>query len=367
MTLWRTQSWSSSTRKILGKSSPIQVRLSTSVTPSAQSNQSDIHVFVAVWEEINEATVPQVQLDLEPLPASAAIVLFEKIGSGQFATVHRGRIGPFQCAVKVISTKELPRPQLQLLFSREIPILRLCRGQESILQLAGVYSGTDSIQIASELCAMSLYSAIQLAKQKKRSAFSLQEILIVGKSLLKAVYCAHFQHAKTLLSDALCCVPDLSTNRILHRDIKSHNVLLNTSTDGRQTILECKLGDFGLAKQLKPTKDAARKSVGSRRWMAPEMQSGAEKYDFKCDIWAIGLVLVEMMTLELPFASFNALDVGSVISQGLELSYRSDVVLQNAPHLAGLVEIVDLLLQRDPTLRPTPSQVLAEPMFSAQV
>ena len=81
--------------------------------------------------------------------------------------------------------------------------------------------------------------------------------------------------------------------KIIHRDIKSHNVFL--SEDG--TV---KLGDFGISKILEGSKSRASTTIGTPFYISPEMVKG-EKYNEKTDLWSLGVLLYEMCALKYPF------------------------------------------------------------------
>ena len=101
---------------------------------------------------------------------------------------------------------------------------------------------------------------------------------------------------------------------ILHRDLKSANVML--TPDGRAKVL-----DFGLAK-LAAEKDAEATRtqgltkdgtvLGTLYYMAPEVLRG-EKADARSDLWALGVMLYEMVSGRLPFAGQTGFETSSAI------------------------------------------------------
>ncbi|NXE02173.1 PAK3 kinase, partial [Chaetorhynchus papuensis] len=84
----------------------------------------------------------------------------------------------------------------------------------------------------------------------------------------------------------------LHSNLVIHRDVKSCNILLRT--DG-----SVKLADFGLSAQLTPEQNQRSSVVGTYWWMAPEVVTG-QPYGPKVDIWSLGIVGIEMAEQEVP-------------------------------------------------------------------
>lgn len=102
------------------------------------------------------------------------------------------------------------------------------------------------------------------------------------------------------------------------RDIKTLNIFL-TKTD------LIKLGDYGLAKKLDSEFSMAETCVGTPYYMSPELCQGA-KYNFKSDIWAMGCVLFEVLTLTRTFDATNPLNLCVKIVQGnWTMDVNSDV------------------------------------------
>jgi serine/threonine-protein kinase len=92
---------------------------------------------------------------------------------------------------------------------------------------------------------------------------------------------------------------------VLHRDVKPDNVML--SSDG-QVILT----DFGIAKVLgsdDPQLTAAGAEIGTPNYMAPELVMGKVPASASSDLYAVGMVLYEMLTAEAPFAADTPLAV----------------------------------------------------------
>ncbi|XP_062325916.1 serine/threonine-protein kinase Nek9 [Osmerus eperlanus] len=138
---------------------------------------------------------------------------------------------------------------------------------------------------------------------------------------------------------------------VLHRDIKTLNIFLT------KTNL-IKLGDYGLAKKLDSQFAMAETCVGTPYYMSPELCQGV-KYNFKSDIWAMGCVLFEVLTLTRTFDATNPLNLCVKIVQG---NWTMDV----NPDLysSALIKLVYECLDQDPEKRPTSDQILDQPIIS---
>ena len=79
----------------------------------------------------------------------------------------------------------------------------------------------------------------------------------------------------------------MHSKNIVHRDIKSDNILLNFDGD-------IKLADFGYAAQLTQEQNRRNSKVGTLCWMAPELIESKGDYDEKVDIWSFGILALEI-------------------------------------------------------------------------
>jgi NIMA (never in mitosis gene a)-related kinase len=113
----------------------------------------------------------------------------------------------------------------------------------------------------------------------------------------------HEREAMAIFAQLALALRHVHALRILHRDVKSQNVFL-TSTG------VVKLGDFGVAKVLDTSELCAATRIGTPQCVPPELCEN-HPYDFKADVWGLGVILYQLLALECPFngASFAALAV----------------------------------------------------------
>ncbi|EEY58350.1 protein kinase, putative [Phytophthora infestans T30-4] len=163
----------------------------------------------------------------------------------------------------------------------------------------------------------------------------------VGIDRQKATIALHICHALTYLHSL--------SSPVIHRDLKSRNVLLDQS-------MTAKLTDFGISRErLDRTMTAG---VGTSLWMAPEVMLG-ERYGVKADIFSLGVVLSELDVHSLPYARVKqqsretkGRELGDAtllqrVSTGkitVEFSYLSP---------SSIVELGSACVSLDPADRPT--------------
>jgi serine/threonine-protein kinase len=240
--------------------------------------------------------------------------ILEEVGQGGMAVVYRGmdRSLRRQVAVKVLHRHLAQHPEARERFAREARAVAKLR-HENILEIFD-FAGEDA-----------------------QSSYIVAEF-IDGPTLTELVadHPPRYPEIGAMITAQVCrALAHAHSFGILHRDVKPENIMIRA--DG-----VVKLTDFGIAQML----DMQRMTVtgqllGSPAYMSPEHLEG-KPLDFRTDIFAVGVVLYQLVVGELPFRGRNPHELLKRIAEGV---YRDP---RQANPLVGneLGRIIDRALAR---------------------
>eukprot|EP00930_Biecheleria_cincta_P095920 TRINITY_DN87811_c0_g1_i1.p1 TRINITY_DN87811_c0_g1~~TRINITY_DN87811_c0_g1_i1.p1 ORF type:complete len:425 (+),score=70.87 TRINITY_DN87811_c0_g1_i1:100-1374(+) len=156
----------------------------------------------------------------------------------------------------------------------------------------------------------------------------------------------HERDAVAIFGQVVLALEYVHSRRVLHRDLKSQNVFLTRTG-------EVKLGDFGIARVLEDCEHSAKTRIGTPHIFAPEMCEN-KPYGFKADVWGLGVMMYELLALEVPFSANNL--AGLVIR-----ICTTEPKPIAANYSAELRTLVCSSLAKNPQDRPTAAEIAALP------
>jgi len=197
-----------------------------------------------------------------------------KVGSGTYGEVNKARLksDPSQIVALKKIKDESETEGFPITALREISILQQC-DHPNIVRLFDIVvskvSDTDSKKKRGSTYLVFEYMEHELLGLIDTCTLTSPQIKCILRQMLEGL---HYLHAKN----------------IIHRDIKSANILINNQG-------EVKIADFGLAKKVNPLSAKLTQRVVTRWYRAPELLLGSRKYTTQIDVWALGCVFAELL------------------------------------------------------------------------
>lgn len=227
------------------------------------------------------------------------IVIHESIGTGNTAEVFRGFYSKVSkdVAVKVMDKGSFG-PKEQLAFSRELGVLKKVIHDHLVIFYGISYDG-EIPRLITEYCAGdAVFDFLHNNPDEEYEVSHSQQYKMSVDVALAMNYLHTFDPM------------------IVHRDLKSLNLLLHERVLSVDHVPHVKVCDFGVSK-LKESGDWGKMTAqaGTKHWMAPEMWR-PDGYNEKVDVYSYAMVLFEILCREVPFEDQEPADVGRLIEAG---------------------------------------------------
>ncbi|XP_059727471.1 serine/threonine-protein kinase PAK 3-like [Haemorhous mexicanus] len=279
---------------------------------------------LSLWEGASSTWFLSGNTVSEAEPAEKYLEL-EQIGQGAFGTVYKGldRATGGEVAIKKMSLQGQNR-------ERAVNEILLLKDKKN----PNIVNSLDSFLVDGDLwLVMEYMDGGTLQDVVRQTRMAEGEMAAVSRECLQGL---DFLHA----------------NRVMHRDLKSSNVLLGM--DG-----SVRLADFGLCAQLSPEQDRRSSMVGTAHWMAPEVVTRSP-YGPKVDIWAFGIVTIEMVEGEPPYFRETGAMARALIRQ------NGTPQLQEPQRLSALLrDFLECSLEPDEERRWAAQELLQHPFLSS--
>jgi serine/threonine protein kinase len=206
-----------------------------------------------------------------------------KVGEGGFGEVFLGFWHGKKIAVKKLTVKNSKFMDNLNKFINEINIISSLRHPNIVLYMGASIEKDNYYMITEYLPRGSLFDYIH----RDRGKITEREQINIAYEIAVALKYLH-------------------SRNVIHCDLKSSNILIDDNW-------KIKIGDFGLSRFLKKELEGNSGRIGTPHWMAPEILKG-KKYEHSADIFSFGMIMWEILSLEIPYYGINPYQVISLVA-----------------------------------------------------
>lgn len=290
--------------------------------------------------------------------------IISTLGVGSFGTVYKAKNKSNNqlYAIKKFNKKYYSLEKCKEL--REVKSLTKL-DHKNIVKLEDIILEDNNLYLIFELMHQNVYEFLsQVKSSRDRKAF---------KGLKE-------NDVKSIIFQTVSGLAHMHKNGYFHRDLKPENILIDKN-------FNIKLADFGLAREIRSLPPYTQ-YVSTRWYRGPECLLESTNYSYPIDIWAVGCILVELLSGIPLFPGNNQKDTlnkittllgpppkgGEIDKLAKKIDYKFPSIISNAKQeLSNLIpsetskEAVDLItriLKWEPSDRPTSSNLLSHPFFS---
>ena len=281
--------------------------------------ESDLQKMDEMMPKMKEMKLPPLESFLKYDNPMYSLKNIQFIDIGSTSKIYTAKLGNDYICVKemVLTEKNRKRifPETQIMYAAQ---------SKHIVKFISAHLVDDKV----------LYLLMELM-----NGGSLMPIATNCHDIIKESHVAYF--AREILKG----LRDLHKKNLIHRDIKTDNILLNMKGD-------VKIADLGYSAQLL-TKDTKRQSiVGTPHWMAPELIQTLP-YSFPVDVWGLGIVCRELVEGDPPYKNLPPMKaVYKIVTKGLPKLKNSD------KYSDTFKDFLSKCLQKDPSKRATVKELL---------
>lgn len=227
-------------------------------------------------------------------------------------------------AGKIVSKQLLTKQHQKEKMTQEIAIHRAVH-HKHIVEFYSFFEDDQNVYIILELCRRR--SLMEM--HKRRKAITEPETRYFMRQIVQACQYLH-------------------DNKIIHRDLKLGNLFLNDD-------MELKIGDFGLATKVDFEGERKKTLCGTPNYIAPEVLN-KKGHSYEVDVWSLGCILYTLLIGKPPFETSCLKDTYAKIK-------KNDYIIPPNKVSPQAKNLINHLLQAEPTLRPTMSQILQDEFF----
>jgi len=252
------------------------------------------------------------------------------LGGGASCTVYIGTYKHTPVAVKMMRGTQMGE-SLEKEFEREVTAMLILRHPNLVLFMGACIE--PQMIIVSEFCSGG--SLFSLLHEQKNVMLGWKQKLKMLKDIARGMNYLHDANPP-----------------ILHRDLKSLNLLLTEPVKGANDHVCIKITDFGVARLVDDSGQMTGQ-MGTCHWMAPEVISN-QPYSLAADVYSYGIVMWEILTREVPYKNLNPMAIPMRVTKGDRPNLS--MVPSSVPEV--IRQIMRLSWDQTPSKRPTFSQIL---------
>ncbi|KAM1304714.1 hypothetical protein ACFX1Q_023044 [Malus domestica] len=258
-----------------------------------------------VWSKNIERTRPKEEWEID----LAKLEIRYIVARGTYGTVFRGTYDDQDVAVKLLDWGEdsyatvAETAALRASFQKEVAVWHKL-DHPNVTKFIGASMGTSDLKIPTKGS-----SSDGVISHSARACCVIVEY-VAGGTLKQ--YLIRNRHKKLAFKVVVQLALDLSrglsylhSQKIVHRDVKTENMLLDTR-------INLKIADFGVARVEAQNPRDMTGETGTLGYMAPEVLDG-KPYNRRCDVYSFGICLWEIYCCDMPYPDLSFADVSSAV------------------------------------------------------